>query len=270
MSSNKHPSDYSLSLEEMIAYVKGELNPDDEERVQVLISENPLYQESIKELRKEWQEKGDAFADLRGMEAAVNRHLDEQAAKIARNQLPDEDSSKDQNNVNLLEAKSITWLPTLALLVLIVIGASIWTLSQKPSTGPALAQKYLTHFEPPAPEGKDSPGLKLYRAKKYKKALPILKKNKSNLPQDSTEALQFQTYIGICQLYIEDVPAAISSLLPLVKMKKNPLSQEVHWYLALAYLMNEEKEKAWEQLDILLETNPSERARELSASIRAD
>jgi len=270
MSSNKHPSDYSLSLEEMIAYVKGELSPDDEERVQALMSENPLYQESIKELRKEWQEKGDAFADLRGMEAAVNRHLDGQASKIAQNQLPDEDSFKDPNNANLARTKSSAWLPIVALLVLIVMGASIWTLSQKTSTGPALTQKYLTHFEPLTPQGKDSLGLKLYRAKKYKEALPILKKNKSNLPQNSTEALQFQTYIGICQLQLGNPPAAIQSLLPLVKMEKNPLSAEVHWYLALAYLMNEEKEKALEQLDILLETKSSERAMELSASIKAD
>lgn len=94
----------------------------------------------------------------------------------------------------------------------------------------------------------------LYDQKEYKKALQrFLEATKNIVPGDSPELF---FYISICQLETGRIKDAIGNLEKLNILDNSyPYHQDVDWYLALAYLKNEQIDKATDILTNIVQDN---------------
>lgn len=93
-------------------------------------------------------------------------------------------------------------------------------------------------------------GFEYYDQGEYNNALK--KFEQGNYPKEQEMAVQF--YKGVCYLILGNATEAIASFTS-TSTKNNPYYQEVNWFLSLAFISNDEEDKA---IEILKKIEPGE------------
>ncbi len=92
----------------------------------------------------------------------------------------------------------------------------------------------------------DKAMLELYYQRNYKILLDNLEK------QPSVPCNEY--YKGLCYLEMKDFQKAILSFMEAIKSEERPIKQRAEWYLGLAFLRNDEPEKAKEMMGQIMNT----------------
>lgn len=155
---------------------------------------------------------------------------------------PDFDALKDQESGSAGSGFS-KWLLSGVVIIGLAVGGMFVTSSGlfAPSETALLVQEYLEPFEnliSPPEGGALAQGMMAYDQGDYKSATQLL----SAYVQNNTDP-QARFYLGVSQLLDGQLAPAISNLEILAKAEDLP-QKAAQWYLALAYLKNDEIKKA--------------------------
>jgi tetratricopeptide (TPR) repeat protein len=143
------------------------------------------------------------------------------------------------------------WRWVAAASVILAISVGVWLAWFRPAS-PTLAQAAFVAFYHPEPimrGGNDcptkfTPVIIQYRNQQYANALIALQ----NLPDNEVYTIYYR---GLCYLALHDAARAISLLKAAKQQSNGSLQQRAEWYLALAYLANNDLDDGRKQLEII-------------------
>ena len=258
MNSTKSSSDFSLSIEEMIAYLKNTCSDKERKRIKSIIDDSPLYQSAIHELEIMLQEDEGQLEEVLSLKNTMDKHLDSFSQDISKTITSNNHHQRSiyfNNNINLKLAAAIT-------LLIIASGLIIYWLT-KPPKEIRLAQEFLTHYEDPLAQlsGTEDLAILYYSQHEYAKAIPVLEKLISRTNSSiSNQNNRFRMFLGVSLLHEKRIPEAIPHFLKIIDHNDNIYISPAQWYLAIAYLAKEDSASAKSWLEKLLNSNKKDKA----------
>ena len=251
MNPQKSTPSPSLTLDDMMAFVQNQLSPEEHERVEALVKDNPLYAEAIDSIRESIDDPA-AILEIRDQEEQFDRKLHSLAREIHRTPAPVNLLQRTWESLKeFLNPANFRRYPALQLPLagmVIALGVWLWLANQSLSY-PQLASDYAAHFVDRSLElsTMEDEAIELYRQQRYKEAIPILQELLSK-DQAAQNQNMYRMFLGVSLLKEKQPDLAEEQFLQLVADQNNTYTTPARWYLALSLLAQSKASEAQEQL----------------------
>ena len=220
--------------DEMEAYLSSEMTGKEQASFEEIIKNTPSLAQDIKIMSE--------------IDDVLNNNVKEQAFVAQLENLGNQYFLGKETNIGDELPKKSNSFPkwTIGLLIITLIGISLWWLNSTP-TPKATEQLFAAYYEPylvsETTRGNDTEEayISYYNSQEYDNASSFLEELIRQFPEDS----KYQMALGNC--YLNTNPSKIEDAIRVfTKMaeSENIYQSTAQWYLALAFLKNNEKEKA--------------------------
>ena len=264
LKSNSGPV-HSLSMEEMLAYVNGELSESDVKRVDKLLQNSPIYKDAINELRTAMNEDANNQAKIASMEAAMESEIAHLGAKYAQQQAKNKSSFSLESLIPsfggaIFSGEGFVWdrrmqlQAAIGVLFLLVVSYSLY-LWLRPPLEIRIADRYLSHYEDPNKVLDDMReiAVKYYYDQNYDAAIPLFRQILNEQQADGNPN-QIRIFLAVSLLQTKRASEAEPFLKEVIKHGNNIYISAARWYLGLCYLYKQDIAEAVSQFRILVET----------------
>ncbi|MGB0864086.1 MAG: tetratricopeptide repeat protein [Saprospiraceae bacterium] len=230
--------------DEMEAYLSGKMTSKEEAAFDEIIKNTPELAQDINIMNE--------------IDDVLDNNIKEAAFRNQLNQLGNQYFSENENIDKNIPKKSILspkWI--IGLIAIILITISLWWLNSKSKTQTP-EQLFAAYYEPyPAGEitrGNDTEEayISYYNSGKYDKAASFLEELVSQFPDED----KYQIALGNSYLNVNPSKTVEAiRIFEKVTTKETVYQSTAKWYLAIAYLKNNDKEKALPLLENLAKEN---------------
>jgi hypothetical protein len=241
----------NIALTELIdKYLGGELKPEEKAAFERRLSTETALSEQVtlhRQITASFKSSG---------RASLLAMLEEEDANMPAYQEVTEEQNKPEAKVIAFNNGSRQMYYWAAAVILLLLVPFIFIIRN--NTAPdRLAGKYFQPYENEwVPANGDTADLstkamKHYENENYALALPILEKM---LGSNTSDEAEVQFYKGNSHLALNHPKDAITCFAAVLSMPANKYTEEAQWYLALSYIKAEDKVKAKDLLNTIVET----------------
>ena len=209
-------------------------------------SEKEVFEEKIK--------KDKTLQEEINLRRSIDRIVEKRDVQSLRNKLSALEKNRNSKR-RLLQPQSSPYLKYAAVFLGVVLVGGIGLFSGNKLTSVQIIEKYYKVYEPPAGQRSDKVlsnedfivALNLYNTHEYGKAAVFFSKVLESNPED----MQSELLNGLSNFEDKKYPEAKKSFGIVIEDNNNFFVETAKWYLALCYVMTDEKEKAQQLLEII-------------------